>query len=57
MLSVANRAEIYRVQSLIAAPVPADAEQHRGGAQLDHHLPHAHEHHGPLHEELTTVSR
>ena len=33
---------------LFAAPIPADAEQHRGGAQLDHHLPHAHEHYGPL---------
>ena len=39
--------------SLFAASLPSDAEQHRGGAQLDHHLPHAHEHHGPLHEELT----
>ena len=45
------------IASFVAAPLPADAEQHRGGAQLDHHLPHAHEHHGPLHEELTTVSR
>ena len=33
---------------LFAAPIPADAEQHRGGAQLDHHLPHAHEHPRPL---------
>ena len=36
--------------SSCAAPLPANAEQHRGGAQLDHHLPHAHEHPGPLHE-------
>ena len=36
--------------SFVAAALPADAEQHRGGAQLDHHLPHAHEHPGPLHE-------
>ena len=40
--------ETYRVQSLIAASIPPNAEQHRGGAQLDHHLPHAHEHYGSL---------
>ena len=27
----------------VAAPLPTDAEQHRGRAQLDHHLPHAHQ--------------
>ncbi len=26
---------------VVPAAVPADSEQHRGGAQLDHHLPHA----------------
>ena len=36
--------------SSFAAPLPSDAEQHRGGAQLDHHLPHAHEHPRPLPE-------
>ena len=34
----------------LAAPLPANTEQHRGGAQLDHHLPHAHEHPRPLPE-------
>ena len=31
------------IASFVAAPLPADAEQHRGRAQLDHHLPHAHQ--------------
>lgn len=36
--------------SFVAAALPADAEQHRGGAQLDNHLPDAHGHHEPLPE-------
>ena len=35
----------------IVAEVPADSEHHLRGAQLHHHLPHAHQHPGPLHEE------
>ena len=27
----------------VAAPLSPDAEQHRGRAQLDHHIPHAHQ--------------
>lgn len=38
-----------------AAPLPADAQHHRSGEELHHHLPAAHGRHFPLHAEVTPV--
>ena len=47
--AIFNNAMALTKTSEFTAPLPPDAEQHRGRAQLHHHFPHADEHPGPLH--------
>jgi hypothetical protein len=50
------RAPEYNIHHVSAA-VPADPEHNISGAQLHHHLPHAHQHPRPVPSEVKDPNR